>query len=289
MFERFTEASIRAIVSAQEEALMAGMRLVGAEHIVIGLIRDRSTVSGLVFKELGVKIISARKCIDFVSTDHGGKRPPMNLPFSKGAMRAIEAAQSQPSARISTGHLLSGTILAHDEKVFTLFGSLNVDVDKLLARLQAAVNNSVALAYEDLSDETRQIPLQIVKYLGESASELLALAEQEARMMNHSFVGAEHLLLGLLAHDTWPTTRELHRRGITLDRARHQAAAVVGIGNAPSPEKIPVTERTIELLHFAMEERRMTLSRKIEPEHIFQAMGRLSDCAASTILHSLVG
>jgi hypothetical protein len=246
-------------------------------------------VAGLVFKEFGIKVIRARKCIPFVSTDYGGKRPPMNMPFSKGAMRAIDAAHSQPSARISTGHLLSGTVFAHDDNVWSLYGSLGIDVDKLLAVLQNAVKNPDALAYEDLSDETRQIPLHIVKRLGDSASEVLALAEQEARMLNHSFVGAEHLLLGLLAIDTFPMRQELQRRGITLERARTETATIVGIGNIPSPKTIPVNPRTVELLEIAMDERRLTLGRKIEPEHIFQAMGRLTDGAAFTILQNLVG
>jgi antitoxin FitA-like protein/ClpA/ClpB-like protein len=102
-------------------------------------------------------------------------------------------------------------------------------------------------------------------HLGAAARAVVASAQEEARALDHSYVGTEHLLLGVLAQRPLP--------GLTLETARRDAEALVGRGEGAPPEgQLPFTARAKKVLDLALREAHPA---EIEPEHI--ALGLLSE------------
>ena len=98
-----------------------------------------------------------------------------------------------------------------------------------------------------------------------AARAVVASAQEEARGLAHSYVGTEHLLLGVLAQRPLP--------GLTLDQARRDAEALVGRGEGAPPDGyLPFTARAKKVLELALRE---ALPGAIEPEHI--ALGILRE------------
>jgi len=94
--------------------------------------------------------------------------------------------------------------------------------------------------------------------MGESGREVLASAQDEARGLGHTYIGTEHLLLGVLAHRPLP--------GLTLEGAREKAVALVGRGEgAPADVELPFTARAKKALDLAVTEAHPGTA---EPEHI---------------------
>ncbi len=101
--------------------------------------------------------------------------------------------------------------------------------------------------------------------LSPDARAAVASAQQEARGLGHSYIGTEHLLLGVLAQRPLP--------GLTLDQARLDAEALVGRGEgAPAEGELPYTARSKKVLELALREAHPGA---IEPEHI--ALGMLRE------------
>jgi len=102
-------------------------------------------------------------------------------------------------------------------------------------------------------------------HLGPAARAVVASAQEQARALDHSYVGTEHLLLGVLAQRPLP--------GLTLETARREAEALVGRGEEAPPEgQLPFTARAKKVLDLALREAHPA---EIEPEHI--ALGILGE------------
>ena len=83
---------------------------------------------------------------------------------------------------------------------------------------------------------------------------VVVLAQEEARMLNHNYIGTEHLLLGLLREDQGSAARALNAMGVTLDAARDQVVAIIGRGQAEPSGHIPFTPRAKKSLELSLRE-----------------------------------
>ena len=74
----------------------------------------------------------------------------------------------------------------------------------------------------------------------ERARQVVVLAQQEALELKHSFIGTEHILLGLLREEEGVAARVLERLGVTAERVREQVARVIAAGEEVTPgQSIP--------------------------------------------------
>ena len=80
----------------------------------------------------------------------------------------------------------------------------------------------------------------------DQARRVVVLAQEEARMLGHGYIGTEHILLGLLAEGEGLAARALAALGISLDAARAQIAEIIGEGTGQPAGHIPFTPRTQE-------------------------------------------
>ena len=113
---------------------------------------------------------------------------------------------------------------------------------------------------------------------------VVVLAQEEARMLNHNYIGTEHLLLGLLHEGKGAAAKTLEGTGITLDAARDQVVSIVGRGQQEPSGHIPFTPRTKKVLELALRESRQLGHDYIGTEHILLGLIREGDGVAAQVL-----
>ena len=86
------------------------------------------------------------------------------------------------------------------------------------------------------------------------ARRVIVLAQEEARMLSHSYIGTEHLLLGLLADGGGTAAQALESLGVTLEAAREQVREIIGEGQQAQQGHIPFTPRAKKVLELSLRE-----------------------------------
>jgi ATP-dependent Clp protease ATP-binding subunit ClpC len=120
------------------------------------------------------------------------------------------------------------------------------------------------------------------------ARRVIVLAQQEARELNHNWVGTEHILLGLLHEGEGLAARALTAMGISLDAMREGVEDIIGRGTEPLPKSghVPFTPRAKKVLELSLREALQLGSDHIGTEHILLALIREGDGVAAQILVS---
>jgi len=118
----------------------------------------------------------------------------------------------------------------------------------------------------------------------ERARRVVVLAQDEARMLNHDWIGTEHLLLGLIGEGGGVAARALESLGISLDAVRHQVEEIIGQGGQAPPEHMPFTPRAKKVLELAFREARALGHDYIGTEHILLGLIREGDGVAAQVL-----
>jgi ATP-dependent Clp protease ATP-binding subunit ClpC len=116
------------------------------------------------------------------------------------------------------------------------------------------------------------------------ARRTVVLAQEEARMLDHSWIGTEHLLLGLLGEGEGVAAKALEALGISLAAVRQQVEEIIGQGDQAPPGHIPFTPRAKKVLELAHREARALGHDYIGTEHILLGLLREGDGVAAQVL-----
>ncbi|MEM7417767.1 MAG: ATP-dependent Clp protease ATP-binding subunit [Gemmatimonadota bacterium] len=137
------------------------------------------------------------------------------------AMAREEAIRLQHDY-VGTEHILLGLIREGEGVAAAVLQNLSVDLDQIHERVEESVRKGKAtIALGELPYTSR-------------AKKVLEFAMAEARDFNHSYVGTEHLLLGLLREEKGIAAQVLNSLGVTLDEARGETLKVLGSEMSPS-------------------------------------------------------
>ncbi len=118
----------------------------------------------------------------------------------------------------------------------------------------------------------------------EKAAQVFVTAQEEAKELGHSYVGTEHILLGLLKVGNNPASDVLATMGMTYSRAKSEIISMVGMGMRgfiTSPQMTPRAKRVTEL---AYEEAKLLGSERIRPEHLLLGIIREGEGIAIHVL-----
>ena len=116
---------------------------------------------------------------------------------------------------------------------------------------------------------------------------VVVLAQEEARMLNHGYIGTEHILLGLLREGDGVAARTLESLGISLDAVRQQVEEVIGRGQQAPSGHIPFTPRAKRVLELSLRESLQLGQGYIGPEHILLGLIRESGGVAAQVMVKL--
>jgi ATP-dependent Clp protease ATP-binding subunit ClpC len=113
------------------------------------------------------------------------------------------------------------------------------------------------------------------------------LAQDEARLLSHNYIGTEHLLLGLLREEEGLAARTLESLEVTIENVRARVVAIIGTGDEPPAAQIPFTPRAKKVLELALREAVTLGHNYIGTEHVLLAIVRVEDGIAHRILLEL--
>jgi ATP-dependent Clp protease ATP-binding subunit ClpA len=120
----------------------------------------------------------------------------------------------------------------------------------------------------------------------ERARQAVVFAQEEARRLQHNYVGTEHLLLGLLAEREGLAARVLDALGVRLDETRADVEAAVGRGSAVPAGQTPFTPRAKKTLERALREALSLKHQYIGTEHILLGLARGDEGVAVDLLRA---
>ena len=128
----------------------------------------------------------------------------------------------------------------------------------------------------------------MAKRFTENAQKIILIAQEEAKRLNHDYVGTEHILLGLSAIEGTVSNKILTGLGVTFRKVRLEIEKMVGIGDTIMLlGEIPFTPRAKKVLEFSVEESQMLGSDHIGTEHILLGLIREEEGMAGRILENL--
>ena len=181
---------------------------------------------------------------------------------------------------VGTEHILLGLIREGEGVAAAVLTNLNVDLDEIQQKIEETVKKgkAPAAAGPDLPYTSR-------------AKKVLELAMSEARELNHSYVGTEHLLLGLLREEKGIAAQVLTDAGVNLEQARAETLRLLGSDMPAGPkgsgqsQAVPRTEKkskTPALDHFCRDLTALatdgqldpTIGRESEIERVIEVLSR---------------
>lgn len=116
----------------------------------------------------------------------------------------------------------------------------------------------------------------------DSARRVLVLAQEEARLLNHGFVGTEHILLGLI-HESGTASQALESLGISLEAVRTKVAETIG-PSAAATGAPPFTPRAKKVLELSLREAQQLKHDAIGTEHILLGLVREGEGLGAQVL-----
>ena len=119
------------------------------------------------------------------------------------------------------------------------------------------------------------------------ARRVVVLAQEEARMLNHNYIGTEHLLLGLIHEGEGIAAKALESMGVTLSAVREQVQDIIGPGQQAPSGHIPFTPRAKKVLELSLREALQLGHNYIGTEHILLGLIRAGEGVASQVLTKL--
>jgi len=128
---------------------------------------------------------------------------------------------------------------------------------------------------------------QLFERFTDRARRVLVLAQEEARLLNHSFIGTEHILLGLIHEGEGVAAKALDSLGITLEAVREKVEETIGMTGSPPSGSPPFTPRAKKVLELSLREALQLGHSYIGTEHMLLGLVREGEGVAAQVLVSL--
>jgi ATP-dependent Clp protease ATP-binding subunit ClpC len=121
----------------------------------------------------------------------------------------------------------------------------------------------------------------------DKARRVVVLAQEEAKLLNHNYIGTEHILLGLIHEGEGVAAKALESLGINLDSVREQVQEIIGQGQQAPSGHIPFTPRAKKVLELSLREALQLGHSYIGTEHLLLGLIREGEGVAAQVLTKL--
>ncbi len=119
------------------------------------------------------------------------------------------------------------------------------------------------------------------------ARRVLTFAQEEARLLNHSFIGTEHILLGVIREGDGMGAEALRRLGVSFEVVREKVVEMIGASGSAPNDSPPFTPRAKKVLELSLREALQLNHSYIGTEHILLGLAREGDGVAARVLADL--
>lgn len=302
---------------AANEAKCLNHPCVGTGHILLGLLREGDGVAARVLKNLDVDIERTREEVLKELEPSRGSFPPATSQLSPIARKALR--RSEPE-QVSNFTPRAQQVLALARKEADRFNHNFVGTEHLLLGLIALGSGTAVIVLQTLGLDLQTVRLEVEKQVGTGpdrkmvgnvpytprVKKVLALAAKEARSLNHTYVGTEHLLLGMLREGDGIAPRILRNLNVDVEKTRQEilkelnpnseppATETVGAESQPlKQENPPVSDKSVFGCFTPHAQQALALSRKeadrlkhdsVGAEHLLLGIIKLGTGTAFTVL-----
>ena len=121
----------------------------------------------------------------------------------------------------------------------------------------------------------------------DKARRVVVLAQEEAKLLNHNYIGTEHILLGLIHEGEGVAAKALEALGINLEQVREQVQDIIGQGQQSPSGRIPFTPRAKKVLELSLREALQLGHSYIGTEHLLLGLIREGEGVAAQVLTKL--
>src|SRR5215472_10682565 len=146
---------------------------------------------------------------------------------------------------------------------------------------------SIVLAAGMAGMTARRAARSMFERFSQRARRVVVLAQEEARILNHNYIGTEHILLGLIREGEGLAARALESLGISLGAVRQQVEQIIGRGQQAPSGHVPFTPRAKKVLELSLREAKALGHNYIGPEHILLGLIREGSGVAAQVLVKL--
>jgi ATP-dependent Clp protease ATP-binding subunit ClpA len=129
--------------------------------------------------------------------------------------------------------------------------------------------------------------IEVFERFTDRARRVVVLAQEEARMLNHNYIGTEHILLGLIHEGEGVAAKALESLGISLEAVRQQVEELIGQGQQAPSGHIPFTPRAKKVMELASREATELGHNYIGTEHILLGLIREGGGVAAQVMLQL--
>ncbi|MEO8953019.1 MAG: Clp protease N-terminal domain-containing protein [Ktedonobacteraceae bacterium] len=297
-FDKFTERARKVLQYAQEEAQRFQHNYIGTEHLLLGLLRVEDSVAAKVLANLGVEILKARGAVEFI-IGRGDRIVLGEIGLTPRAKKVIELAVDEARHMnhryIGTEHLLLGMVREGEGIAAGVLESLGVRLPKVrtetirvLGQKPDAPSETLLVEQEDevVGQKSHAFTAPFDKFTADSRR-ALAFAQEEAQLLQHNYIGTEHLLLGLLRANQTMAAQILRRLGIDLHKARGAVEFIIGRGDRIVLGEIGLTPRAKKVIALAIDEASNLGHSTIGTEHILLGIVREGEGIAVGVIESM--
>jgi len=139
----------------------------------------------------------------------------------------------------------------------------------------------------DQGSQRKKAVIAVFERFTDRARRVVVLAQEEARLLNHSYIGTEHILLGLIHEGEGVAAKALESLNISLEAVRAQVEEIIGQGGSSPSGHIPFTPRAKKVLELSLREALQLGHNYIGTEHILLGLIREGEGVAAQVLVKL--
>jgi len=294
-FDRFSDRGKRVLALAQDEAIRQNHNYIGTEHLLAALLRDGDTVAARALTSMGIELGKVRTAIEAIVGRGDQTTSPSEITLSPRTKKVIELSIDESRrmghSHLGPEHILLGLIREGEGIASGVIESLGVS----LPTLRMKVLELLGLSGTPPSPTYAPPPTQARGYgpfnrFTDRAKRVLALAQDEAIRMGHTYIGPEHLLLGLarlaeIAQADPSMKRIFDTLGLTLEQIRTELGKVIPPSGQPiQPNEITLSPETKEVLWFV---HKSAGDKLVVPEDLLLAIVRDEQSFGSQLLTRL--
>jgi prophage maintenance system killer protein len=187
------------------------------------------------------------------------------------------------TTRTAVAELEAGRLDAGDVTDW-LAPRLRLDDHAATCAKEAPMRRWLPLVAEMKLATLRRQPTGMFRRFTDRARRAVQLAQEQARLLNHNYVGTEHLLLGLLSEGEGVAAKALASLGISLEAVRAQVEELIGHGPSAPAGHIPFTPRAKKALALSLREALQLGHNYIGTEHLLLGLAREGEGVAAELL-----
>ncbi|MFN8671363.1 MAG: Clp protease N-terminal domain-containing protein [Candidatus Sericytochromatia bacterium] len=287
MFEKFSESAIKTIMHSREEARRLEFSSVHPEHLFLGILYDKVSVSSLVLNKLGIDLKKARRFVEKILGRGYTNIPLEQISFNMNVMEvisnAVKVAYENGKEIVLTEHILISLLKIEDKNIDKILLQLTVDKDEIETEIKILCRED---EINSLETSSNILPEHYSpKYLTSLAKAVLEDARLETIKQGHIFIGTEQLLLSLTKDkfDCLPG-KLLKKQNITEKSFRIEIHRLIGKGSGSKNNLLQYTSMLEKSLEYAWLEAKRFKYAKLGTSHLLLGITTIDNSTSSYML-----